>query len=608
MTSAAALSTPHSDDEDHSSHSKKNGPRESDWESSGRNEDLTLMENLELGPHEHHPPKGDPKYLTIEPYSNINLASRALDYDDMQEFMRARYYISPSTLYSVARLSHNRQAYEVPVAGDWITIAVIAERGAILVSRGAKQESDHESEEEQSTANAIKSSEDASKPPPRNGRGAFGKKNQQSKGAEKKPKGKKYITLRLVDFGRRSTDPHTGKITIGGDALLNMILFEADSFETIQKSQGGTERLYRGGSGGAFEASSRWRAGTVIAIMNPKILKPFQRGSEKPHPTANVLAITPPNAGAIRVIGQSKDLGHCPAKKADGTICGSWCDKRVHEVCEYHITRSVKEKRAGRSEFASGTSSMAVVTRNVPGGGSNHRASSTSSASKDYDPSRKWGLLPSNASISSAASKTSATLGGGTTYVMPGMVISSVRDKAVSEVMGRERAEKTKREAERKALERLLESGGADERSMGAARAVLTARDAVAALRADAKGSGKDKGKGKEKDNLSSSLAAALEAEAKARPRGGSRAGPEGEYRMRSAEETARRAELLKKLGTEKTNFNLGRMPGPKVRSGVSVPTEALQKAKALELEAATEKPRTSAVDDDDSDDDLIIE
>lgn len=182
---------------------------------------------------------------------------------------------------------------------------------------------------------------------------------------------------------------------------------------------------------------------------------------------------------------------------------------------------------------------MALVSR-TPGSTGSRAGASSSSASKDYDPSRKWGLRPSNAAISSAATKTSATMGAGTTYVMPGMVISSVRDKAVGDVMGRERAEKSKREAEKKVLEKLLDNGGADERSLGAARAVLIARDAIAAQRTDAKG----KGKAKEESTSSSALAVALDAEKRASRQHGSAKAAAG-TRPQTAGETSRRVSCL---------------------------------------------------------------
>jgi len=169
-------------------------------------------------------------------------------------------------LYSIVRLSPNRQGYDVPVDGDWVTIAVIAERGDISVSRGAKTGSEDQDD------GGLEASREKSK-------GDGMQKRKKPSTSKHNACGKKYMTLRLVDFGRRHTDPQTGKISIGGDALLNLILFEADSYSAENTAAGATDRVYKGGSGGAFENATLLRAGAVIAVMSAKILKPFQVSS-----------------------------------------------------------------------------------------------------------------------------------------------------------------------------------------------------------------------------------------------------------------------------------------------------------------------------------------
>lgn len=123
-------------------------------------------------------------------------------------------------------------------------------------------------------------------------------------------------------------------------------------------------------------------------------------------------------------------------------------------------------------------------------------ATTLKSSSRDaYDPSRKWGLLPA-AGMAPGATRTSASLGGGTTYVMPGLVISAQRDKTVGEVMGRERHDKKRRQAEKaaqeKELEQLIERDG---RQSSAARSVVMARRALLAKQDPER----SKGKGKKK-------------------------------------------------------------------------------------------------------------
>lgn len=80
----------------------------------------------------------------------------------------------------------------------------------------------------------------------------------------------------------------------------------------------------------------------------------FQRSADKPHPTENILALTPESDASIAVIGYAQDLGMCVATKRDGSRCNSWCDKRVSEVCDYHIQHAIERRRAARPEFAVG--------------------------------------------------------------------------------------------------------------------------------------------------------------------------------------------------------------------------------------------------------------
>lgn len=92
--------------------------------------------------------------------------------------------------------------------------------------------------------------------------------------------GKKYVNLKLVDFGARSRGASSAmgaKAVIRGDAFLTLLLFESDGFDLLTEEEGSKpKKVYKGGSRGAFEAMSKLKEGDVIALLNPKILKPFQ--------------------------------------------------------------------------------------------------------------------------------------------------------------------------------------------------------------------------------------------------------------------------------------------------------------------------------------------
>lgn len=248
--------------------------------------------------------------------------------------------------------------------GDWVTIAVIAERGPIRFTKapvGVEKDEDAKGKKRWEG----KKKDKVGQPEEEGGRG-----------------GKKYVTLKMIDFGARSQTPGGGGYgQIRGDAFLNLILFEADAFDLTTREGGrkrGGEKVYRGGSGGAFEKLMDVREGDVVALLNPRVLRPFQVSfaerltsiiisyilSQRTNTSAQapILAVTPPSASSIVIIGRSRDLGMCSVLKANGKVCGAWCDKRAvaggreekGSVCEYHLERAVMRQRAGRNEFAIG--------------------------------------------------------------------------------------------------------------------------------------------------------------------------------------------------------------------------------------------------------------
>jgi minichromosome maintenance protein 10 len=189
-------------------------------------------------------------------------------HDDIQEYLYGRYYLSPSRLYSVIRLLPDKQGYDVPVAGDWVTIAVVAERGPIKLSRAPVGLGPGDGGDEPEHRGSGEAS----------GKGSNqrGKKDASTSGGGRK----KYVNFKLIDFGARSKSSSSatgGKSVIRGDAFLSLLLFESDCYDLETREDGGkTVKVYRGGSKGAFETMSKLKEGDVIALLNPRILKPFQ--------------------------------------------------------------------------------------------------------------------------------------------------------------------------------------------------------------------------------------------------------------------------------------------------------------------------------------------
>ncbi|OSD07685.1 hypothetical protein PYCCODRAFT_1401648 [Trametes coccinea BRFM310] len=436
-----------------------------------RDETLALVEELELGPAEHTPPFDDPHFEKLEPNSGIKLSSRAIPHDDFQDYLRGRYYISPSKLYSVVRLLPNKQGYEVPVCGDWLTIAVVAERGKMKYTHppvGVTRD-DKPLQDDEDRMDELPSLDNPNQAGP-SSRPLFRKKAKEEL---PKPTGKKYVNMKLVDFGCRShgSSADGGKAKIRGDAYLSLLLFESDTCDIVTKENGKKEKIYRGGSRGAFERMSKLREGAVVALLNPKILKPFQHSSDKPHPTDHILALTPESDASIAVIGYAQDLGRCSATKRDGTRCAGWCDKRVSEVCDYHIQHAVERKRAARPEFSIATGGMSMVPKKKPA----------------YDPSRQWGLKPEREAE-------------GATYVVQGHVVSGSDSRSlyVAESVGRDAQAKAARKLsavdQEKALQKLLA------RDREGTKALMTARQF--SKRKEEESSKDAKGKKKQKSDV----------------------------------------------------------------------------------------------------------
>ncbi|KAK7056189.1 hypothetical protein VNI00_002741 [Paramarasmius palmivorus] len=408
-----------------------------------RDDRLAIIEDLQPGPVEHTPSFDDPNFDALEPNSGIRLSSRTLPHEDLQDYLRGRFYLSPSRLYSSVRLLPDKQGYDVPVPGDWVTIAVVAERGPIKHTSTPVGINKNEEDNEEENAKSSKQ-----------GKGSV-------KGTEKGSnaiKGKKYINFKLIDFGSRSGGSSSGgKSVIRGDAFLSLLLFEADSYDVItREGSKRQEKIYKGGSRGAFEAMTKLKEGDVVALLNPKVLKPYQRRTDNPHPVDNILAITPESAASITTIGRAKDLGMCTAIKRDGKVCGSWCDKRVSNVCDFHVQSAIDSRRASRPEFSAGTSGLGSVAAKAK-------------RKNDYDPRRQWGLQPN--------SQQDQSEDVGSTYVFSGHIIkgsSNDPDRFSRERQTREQKKLAALESER-ALEKLLKRDKEGMQSVMKARQVLGA-------------------------------------------------------------------------------------------------------------------------------------
>ncbi|EHA56666.1 DNA replication licensing factor mcm10 [Pyricularia oryzae 70-15] len=96
-----------------------------------------------------------------------------------------------------------------------------------------------------------------------------------------------------------------------------------------------------------FDRFWKLTPGTVLAILNPVIMKP-PKGREA---TGKFSLIINSDEDTILEIGTARDLGFCQATKKDGKACPSWINSKRTEFCEFHSNEAISKARAGRMEL-----------------------------------------------------------------------------------------------------------------------------------------------------------------------------------------------------------------------------------------------------------------
>jgi len=103
--------------------------------------------------------------------------------------------------------------------------------------------------------------------------------------------------------------------------------------------------------GAGFERFWKIPVGTVLALLNPGVMKPRNNDSGK-----FSITIADDAADCVLEIGLARDLGFCKSTKRDGKQCGAWVDKRHTHFCAFHVEQTVKKARVARAEVNSMTS------------------------------------------------------------------------------------------------------------------------------------------------------------------------------------------------------------------------------------------------------------
>lgn len=227
--------------------------------------------------------------------------SRVLSHASLQDYLDARYHLSPSLLYSIIKPGRGNEM-EVPVEADYVVIGVLAEKSGIKMTAPKATQPAPPSTNASKKGKAKAPADDGPFP-------TESKLDQALEGdavdeqiseevqdefdqrSQQRRQKKRFIMFKLLDM-RLKRDG----LSSAGDSMLNLIMFEADSSRAVYEADSDDEvvdeqtgarmrkdekhdrrtdqRIYKGGSGGAYERFWKEQNGTVVAILNPRVLKP----------------------------------------------------------------------------------------------------------------------------------------------------------------------------------------------------------------------------------------------------------------------------------------------------------------------------------------------
>ncbi|GAA5960945.1 hypothetical protein JCM3765_007550 [Sporobolomyces pararoseus] len=319
------------------------GPSREQEKKRRRNKDSTVIEDLEMGPIDFVPPKHDPNFNTIEPNSGIKLKERLIPHEQVQGLLSDRYHLSPSQIYSLARVDQRRQVH-IDVDADFVIIGVLAWKDEIRFLNSNPLAPERKETPEQIKRRQQQEKRSNNDPLMKEVLPEEAKPSIELFGRPtKKQRKQRYIRFEMVDLS-------TTQSAASGTGTLNVMLVESDSVDQGFDEDGNEIPIYRGQSGGAYEKYWKESPGAVVAIINPSFL-PASQG--RAH------TLKPISADSMVVLGRAKDLTFCDAiRKKDGQKCNAWVDSRVGTKCQYHIHLAVSRTGMGRAETFGNTASL----------------------------------------------------------------------------------------------------------------------------------------------------------------------------------------------------------------------------------------------------------
>ncbi|PWW73918.1 hypothetical protein C7212DRAFT_359119 [Tuber magnatum] len=172
--------------------------------------------------------------------------------------------------------------------------------------------------------------------------------------------------------------------------------------------------------GAGFDRFWKVGVGTVVALLNPGIMKPRIADTGR-------FSLTLTEGGdQLLEIGQARDLDYCRAVKRDGKRCAAWVDGRHTHYCTFHIEQGVNKSRVSRAEVNSATRMFSPPKQK-----GTFRPRRFISRGKPSETFRDDGLLPDTASGGGIADLPQHAGGaGGKVFIAPGRSTASLLDDA----------------------------------------------------------------------------------------------------------------------------------------------------------------------------------
>ncbi|GAA5891510.1 hypothetical protein JCM8208_007307 [Rhodotorula glutinis] len=399
-----------------------------------RRRDGTYIETVQMGSRDFVAPSDDPTWERVEPYSGIRLRERLLPHAELDMLLDGRYHLTPSQVYSLARIDSRKRIDLDPdvIDSDFVVIGVLAWKDEVrFLNSGAMGGKKPPPQQDKGKGKGGASEDDDDDDSLDEDEHELGRSMGKGKGRARQLKKKdkdgdddsrdtlfrqpnkrqrrqRYLRFELVDLS-------STQASSAADGRLSVMLVQADSEDKAVDDEGNEVSVYKGQSGGAFEKFWKETAGAVVAIVNPTFL---------PHNKDFSYTLKPTSADSMVVLGRADNLAFCEAIKADGKRCAQWVDARMGKHCQFHVERAIKRTGVRRAETnantgslsAKGTFNQAAFTRSLGGSSSSSssRLGSTGPPVKQRPLSPPPGM-PRNAKV----------IAGSTTYVTTGARSSS---------------------------------------------------------------------------------------------------------------------------------------------------------------------------------------